>query len=96
MEVGSQRHAQAALPPGKKPGTHYTGGWVDPRIGLDGSGKSHPHRDSIPVPLCPPQISYGLNRDRTQLQLINIIIIIINPRLRCEGLPINDQMRGSH
>jgi len=26
MWVGGQRHASAALPPGK-PGTHYTGGW---------------------------------------------------------------------
>jgi hypothetical protein len=25
----SQRHASAALPMGKRPGTHFTGGWVD-------------------------------------------------------------------
>jgi hypothetical protein len=24
-----------ALPPGKDPGTHWTGGWVGPRAGLD-------------------------------------------------------------
>ena len=35
---GGQRHAAAAL-----------GGWVSPRAGLDGCGKSRPHRDSIPV-----------------------------------------------
>jgi hypothetical protein len=34
--------------PGKTPGTHCTGGWVSPRAGLDGCGKSCPHRDSIP------------------------------------------------
>ena len=45
MGVGSQHHAPAALPPGK---THCTGGWVGPRTGLDGCGKSRPHRDSIP------------------------------------------------
>jgi len=28
--VGGQRHAQAALPPVKKPGTHIAGDWVDP------------------------------------------------------------------
>ena len=29
MGVGGQRHAPAALPPGKRPGTHYTeAGWA--------------------------------------------------------------------
>ena len=27
------------------PGTHCTGGCVGPRVGLDGCGKSRPHRD---------------------------------------------------
>jgi hypothetical protein len=36
MGVGSQRHAPAALPPGKTPGTHCIGGWVGPMVGLDG------------------------------------------------------------
>jgi hypothetical protein len=36
MEVSSQLHAPAALLPGKKPpGTHWIGGWVDPRAGMD-------------------------------------------------------------
>ena len=34
--------------PRKIPGTHCTGGWVGPRVGLDGCGKSRPHRDLIP------------------------------------------------
>jgi hypothetical protein len=50
MWVGSQRHAAAALPPGKIPVTHFTGGWVGSRAGLDGYGKPRPHRDSIPGP----------------------------------------------
>ena len=41
-EVGGQRHAPAALRPGKSSGTHCIGGWVGPRAGLDGCGKSHP------------------------------------------------------
>jgi hypothetical protein len=45
MGVGGQRHASAALPPGKKPGTHCIGGWVGPRAGLDGCGKSRPYRE---------------------------------------------------
>ena len=47
MGVGGQSHAPAALPPGT---THYTGGWVGPRAGLDECGKSRPLRDSIPGP----------------------------------------------
>jgi hypothetical protein len=50
MRVGGQLHAPAALPPGKRPGTHFIGSWVGPRAGLDGCGKSRPHRDSIPEP----------------------------------------------
>jgi hypothetical protein len=33
--VRGQRHAPAALYPRERPGTHCTGGWVDPRTGLD-------------------------------------------------------------
>ena len=40
--VGSQRQAPAGLTPGKRPGTHCIGGWVGPRAGLDGCGKSRP------------------------------------------------------
>jgi len=42
MWVGGQRHAPAAFPPGKRPGTHCIGGWVGPRAGLGGFGKSRP------------------------------------------------------
>jgi hypothetical protein len=40
--VGGQRHAPAALPLGKRPGTHCVGGWVGPKVGVDGCGKSRP------------------------------------------------------
>ena len=43
-----QRHAPAAIYPRERPGTHFTGGWVGPRAGLDRCGKFRPHRDSIP------------------------------------------------
>jgi hypothetical protein len=42
MRVGGQLHTPAALPPGKRPGTHCIGGWMGPRAGLDGCGKSRP------------------------------------------------------
>jgi hypothetical protein len=35
LEVSGQLHAPAALPPGNSPGTHFIGGRVDPRAGLD-------------------------------------------------------------
>jgi hypothetical protein len=39
--VGGQRHAPAALSPGKVPTTCSTGGWVGPKAGLEGCRKSH-------------------------------------------------------
>ena len=33
MWVGGKRHAPAALPLGKRPRTHCTGGWVGPTAG---------------------------------------------------------------
>jgi hypothetical protein len=45
---GGQRHAPAALHPGKRPGTHCRGDWVGPRAGLDGCGKPRQRRESIP------------------------------------------------
>jgi hypothetical protein len=53
LDVGGQRHAPAALPPGNRPGIPCIGGWVGPRAGLDRCGKSRPHQDSIPGPSSP-------------------------------------------
>jgi len=47
--MGGQRHASAALPPGKKLSTSCIGGWVGPRAGLDRRGKS-PHSTGIRSP----------------------------------------------
>jgi len=41
MEMSGQRHAPDFYPQ-ERPGTHCTGGWVCPRAGLDGCGKSRP------------------------------------------------------
>jgi hypothetical protein len=38
------RPTRAALLAGSRPGTHFIGGWVGPRAGLDGCRKSHPDR----------------------------------------------------
>jgi len=34
--VSGQQHASSALYPRERPGTHFTGGWVGTRAGLDG------------------------------------------------------------
>ena len=44
--VGGLAPCPGRLYPREKPGTHCTGGWVGPRVGLE-DGKSRPHRDSI-------------------------------------------------
>jgi hypothetical protein len=52
MEVSGQLQAQAALPQGKDPGTHWTGGWVGSRAGLDAVEQrkiSCPCRESNPA-----------------------------------------------
>ena len=53
MWVDVQRHATAALSPGKRTGTHCVGGGVGPRDGMDGGGKFLLHRVSIPGPSSP-------------------------------------------
>ena len=59
--VSGQQHAPAALYPRKRPGTHFTGGWVGPRSGPDGrkissppgfdAGSSSPFSVTIPTEL---------------------------------------------
>jgi hypothetical protein len=44
MGVVGQHHAPAALPPGKRHGTHFVGEWVGPRAGQDRRGKSRPRQ----------------------------------------------------
>jgi hypothetical protein len=40
LDGNGQRQAPTALPPGKRQGNNRIGGWVGPRTGLDGCGKS--------------------------------------------------------
>ena len=47
--LGGQRHGPAALLPNNRYVTNFTGGcWMVPREGLDGGGKPHFYRDSLP------------------------------------------------
>jgi hypothetical protein len=49
--VGCQRHASAILPLGRRPGTHFIGGWVGPRAGLNRCVKSRPPLRFDPQPV---------------------------------------------
>jgi hypothetical protein len=51
------RHAPASFHHRERPGTCCTGGWLEPKAGLDRCGKSHPHRDSIPGPSSPVPVA---------------------------------------
>ena len=46
------------LYPRERPGTHYTGGWVSPRAGLAGCGKSRPPPGSDPRTVQPVASRY--------------------------------------
>jgi hypothetical protein len=59
--VGGQCHAPAVLYPRKRPGTHYTGGWVGPRAGLDRCGKSRPTGIRSPDRPARSQLLYRLS-----------------------------------
>ena len=49
MGVGWSTSRSRLFTPGKRPGTHYIGGWLEPRATLDGLGKSLSNQDSIPA-----------------------------------------------
>jgi hypothetical protein len=47
--VGGQCHAPAALPRGKSPGSHRTGGWVGPRAGVEGCATDPEFEEAFPL-----------------------------------------------
>ena len=67
--VGFQHHAPAALPPGKRPRSHCVGGWVGPRAGLDGCGKSPP--TGIQSPDSPAHININ---EHNRFSIITLIL----------------------
>ena len=60
----------------KRPGNHCTGGWVGPREGLDGCGKSRPHRNSIPGQSSPQRVATPteLSSQRCYMTYITLLI----------------------
>jgi hypothetical protein len=57
MGVGRQLHAPAALPPGNRTGSLFTGGWVGPRAGVDELRKCRPLPRFDPRTFEPPSES---------------------------------------
>ena len=56
--VGVQGHAPAALPPGKRRGTHCIGGWVGARAGVYGCEKYRPPPGFDPWTVQPVESRY--------------------------------------
>jgi hypothetical protein len=54
MKVSGQLHAPAALFWRKNPSTHWIGGWVGPRAGLDAVAKSSQPLAGIEPPIIQP------------------------------------------
>jgi hypothetical protein len=61
MRVSGPQHVPAALPPGKRPATHCTGGRVGPRHGLNGCRKSCPPLGIDPRTVQPVRSLYNEN-----------------------------------
>jgi hypothetical protein len=65
MGVGGHRHAPAALPSGKRPGTHCIGGWMGCRAGLEDLA---PIRIRLPHRPARSKLLYRLNNPDSQQQ----------------------------
>jgi hypothetical protein len=70
MGVDGQHHAPAALPSGRRPGTHCAGDWLGPSAGLDGCGKCRLHRDSISGPCSPQLVAIPTTLSRTGVPFV--------------------------
>ena len=68
-------------PPGKRFGIHCIAGWVGSKVGLDGCGKSRPHRGSITGLFSPWRVavpterswpSFAINTPNNSYVLLNL------------------------
>jgi hypothetical protein len=77
--------------PRKETGFPCVGGWVEPRAGLDGCGKSHTHRNSIPGPSSPYRVAIPTELSRpTQehqsLQNFKLVRqLLMNMNISCDA-----------
>ena len=61
MGAGSHRHTSTTWPQGKIPDTHFTWGWVDPRVWVDGCRKPRPQLGWISGPPARSKSLYRLH-----------------------------------
>jgi len=77
--VSGRQHVPDALYPRERSGTHYTGGWVGPRAGLDGCkisstpgfdpGSSNPQSVAIPTELPGPEPEIQAQQNKQEYDL---------------------------
>ena len=77
MGVGGQGHAPAALPPGKRPGTHFTGGWGGPqgrsgRVWKISAPPAFDPRPLQPIEICHTDSAIGAHR-YLSLRKLNVL-----------------------
>ena len=97
MGVGSQRHAQAALLPGKGPGAHRSGNCVGPRAGLKRWGKSHsngirpPDRPAHSKSLCLLRYPGPSFHPRTETNQVSVASFYISQQTmdKCQDTDLN-------
>jgi hypothetical protein len=83
MEGSGQLHASGALPPERASGTHWIGGWVDSRAGLDAVVKRkipNSRRESKPrTPIVQPLALFIKIRIWAWEEIFDVYYVIIFP-----------------
>jgi len=87
--VSGQQHAPAALYLWERPGTHFTGGWVGPRAGLDGQKLSSPPGFDPGLSSPFSRLSKKLTEGRVHLQSV----ALCSDRQRNRWIEKNDSFR---
>ena len=62
-------------PPGHRPSTHCTSGWIGFRAGLDENVKFQPHRDSIPETSSPYCVPIPTSSNRSPFRKLPMLIM---------------------
>jgi hypothetical protein len=78
MEVGDQRHAPAALPPGKRPGTHCIEGWVGSGPVWTGAENLAPTGILFPDYLARGESLYRLRYPAQSFQSIAYVLLLMH------------------
>jgi hypothetical protein len=71
------------FPPGKRPVTPCTEGWVGPRSSMDGCGKSLPHRHAIPVSSSPQRVAISTTVPWRMESFGSLLLLLTLQRTEC-------------